>query len=968
MNQLSLRTILVVPFVLQLLGTVGLVAYLSSKNSQNAIDNLALQLQDEINARVENHLSTYLTGSRQINQINAEAVRLNLLDLQDFQKTAQYFWKQMRTYPVSYIAYGNADGEFIGIERLEENRLLTNEVSENLGLGRMFIHETNSQGEKTRLVDVKEWEPRSESWYRETVKAGKPIWSSIDRWNDQPNVLSISFNYPIYDATHTEITGVLRIDNTLEQIGEVLREIDVGELGRIFIVERNGLLVASSSAEQPYRLVNGRAKRLNVLESRDLRVRSTAEYLRDRFGTLNKIRRQQTLAYKLQGEKQFLHVMPYRDRFGLDWLIVVAIPQKEFTQKIDIFRSAATIVGVIALVLVTLMALLTARWIVRPIQELSLASDAIACGLLDQKIEVGGTRELRILAQSFNWMADQMRSSFIALDETNAALETRVEQRTEALQEEITERQLLEEKLRASEAEIRGFFEAMSEVVFLFDLQDESINIAPTNPARLYRSDADILNRTMELLFGERALEIRDRIQLALDSQQVTNFEYSFWVDGEENGDSDRELWFYASISPISETVIAWVARDVTARKEAERALERKAVRDRLLSRISRALMDRDLDTAIEFTLQEIGQLTGSDRAYITRCIAPGDCFGNTHQWHKVDVLSFIDELQDLSDRDRPWLVRQYQTGEPIRINSIEDLPPEATLEKTQMTRQGIQSMLHVPMRHAEQIVGFIALETTKSAVRWLEEDIQLLTFVGEMIAMAQARREAEEALRVEQEKSDRLLLNILPAPIAQQLKSNQNPIAENFETATILFADLVGFTPLSARLQPIELVGLLNEIFSTFDELTQSLGLEKIKTIGDAYMVAAGLPLPREDHAEAIANMALAMQTSLQFIQTTPNFRNSQIEEPLQMRIGINTGTVVAGVIGTNKFIYDLWGDAVNVASRMESSGQAGRIQVSQATYQCLKGRYNLEPRGEIEVKGKGQMMTYWLQSVIGH
>ncbi|MDY7015388.1 MAG: cache and HAMP domain-containing protein, partial [Cyanobacteriota bacterium] len=430
-NRLSLRTILVVPFVLQLFGTVGLVAYLSSKNSQNAIADLALQLQDEANARVEQYLATYLTLPKQINQINAEAVKLGWLDLQNFQKTAQYFWKQMSVYPVSSIAYGNAKGEFIGVERLERGQLRVNEVSETLALGRVFVYETNERGEKTELVEVKAWEPRTEPWYVETAKAGQPAWSPIHQREDAPKVLSISLNYPIYDSRQN-LLGVLRIDNALTDIGAFLRQIDVGSSGRIFTIDRDGLLVASSTAEQPYRLVKGRAQRLKAIESRDALVRSAAQQLRDRFGTLKKIRRKETLIYNIAGEKQFLHVVPYRDRFGLDWLIVVAIPQKEFTHKIDTFQNTATVVGFVALVLVALVGMLTARWIVRPIQELSLASDAIACGLLDQKIEAGGTRELRVLARSFNWMADQLRDSFRAFDEANFELETHVEQRTEA--------------------------------------------------------------------------------------------------------------------------------------------------------------------------------------------------------------------------------------------------------------------------------------------------------------------------------------------------------------------------------------------------------------------------------------------------------------------------------------------------------------------------------------------------------
>lgn len=216
-------------------------------------------------------------------------------------------------------------------------------------------------------------------------------------------------------------------------------------------------------------------------------------------------------------------------------------------------------------------------------------------------------------------------------------------------------------------------------------------------------------------------------------------------------------------------------------------------------------------------------------------------------------------------------------------------------------------------------------------------------------------RKKAEELLKKEQEKSENLLLNILPETIVSQLKSTKESVAESFETVTILFADIVGFTDWSGGLPPIELVNILNRIFCRFDELTEKYGLEKIKTIGDAYMVVGGLPQPMENHAVAIASMALDMLAVMaEFRRTTPY--------PLSIRIGINTGPVVAGVIGMKKFIYDLWGDAVNVASRMESSGEADRIQVTAATEALLHSQFVTEFRGEVEIKGKGIMPTYWL------
>ncbi len=219
----------------------------------------------------------------------------------------------------------------------------------------------------------------------------------------------------------------------------------------------------------------------------------------------------------------------------------------------------------------------------------------------------------------------------------------------------------------------------------------------------------------------------------------------------------------------------------------------------------------------------------------------------------------------------------------------------------------------------------------------------------------------ALKQLAVEQEKSERLLLNILPEPIAQRLKHQPGTIAESFEEVTVLFADIAGFTQLSTQISPTELVSLLNEIFSAFDQISTQKNLEKIKTIGDAYLVVGGLPKPRKDHAIAIAELALEMQTVLTEF-------NQKYHQNLRVRIGINTGPVVAGVIGAKKFIYDLWGDTVNTASRMESHGIVDEIQVTEATYKYLKEQFEFEKRGLISVKGKGEMNTYLLKKKIGH
>ncbi len=272
-------------------------------------------------------------------------------------------------------------------------------------------------------------------------------------------------------------------------------------------------------------------------------------------------------------------------------------------------------------------------------------------------------------------------------------------------------------------------------------------------------------------------------------------------------------------------------------------------------------------------------------------------------------------------------------------------------------------SYRHIP------VIMISALDDLKSIVKCIEmgaEDYVHKPFNGTLLKARvtaclekkrwrDTERKYLKQLRIEQEKSERLLLNVLPKPIADQLKAGHETIADDFSNVTVLFSDIVNFTSRAATVKPIELVARLNEIFSVFDDLANQFALEKIKTVGDEYMVVGGVPTNRDDHAEAVAEMALQMQ------QEIGRFTLGS-DEPLTMRIGIHSGPVTAGVIGKNKFIYDLWGDTVNIASRMESSSVPGKIQVSEATCNILAEKYQLQERGLLDIKGKGQMLTSFL------
>ena len=259
-------------------------------------------------------------------------------------------------------------------------------------------------------------------------------------------------------------------------------------------------------------------------------------------------------------------------------------------------------------------------------------------------------------------------------------------------------------------------------------------------------------------------------------------------------------------------------------------------------------------------------------------------------------------------------------------------------------------------------IAGEIVDPVSPEVPRWFTTTMLALNItVGGAIVFtllavfASERRQALDALRIEQAKAEELLLNILPKSIAERLKAQTRPIADHFGSASILFADVVDFTPWSEGMQPEQVVGHLDLLFSHFDGLAEEYGLEKIKTIGDAYMVAAGVPTPRPDHARALALVGLDMIAAMREHEELAALG-------LELRIGINSGPVVAGVIGRKRFLYDLWGDAVNTASRMESHGAAGRIQITRATYELLADEFVCEPRGTIVVKGKGEIEVWYL------
>jgi adenylate cyclase len=315
----------------------------------------------------------------------------------------------------------------------------------------------------------------------------------------------------------------------------------------------------------------------------------------------------------------------------------------------------------------------------------------------------------------------------------------------------------------------------------------------------------------------------------------------------------------------------------------------------------------------------------------------------------KNQVLKFAPQEGLLG---RIWVSKQPEWFEDC--SSMEDEDASCCLYAPVATPAGLKAVFGVPvLANNEAIAIFVFYSSDTQSFK--ERAVALVSAVTTQLTAFIRRKQAEEALQQQKAATEKLLLNILPRPIAERLQSGEEAIADYFEDVSVLFADIVGFTEFAAGKPPERVVKILNEIFSQFDQLSQQYGLEKIKTIGDSYMVAGGLPIPKADRDTAIAHMALDLLTCIQSY-------NTQKSQNFQLRIGINFGPVVAGIIGTTKFIYDLWGDTVNVASRMESTGLAGKIHVTATVRDRLKEQFYFEPRGEVSIKGKGKLLTYWL------
>ncbi|WP_445242030.1 PAS domain S-box protein [Microcoleus sp. LEGE 07076] len=742
---MSLSLVLLIPLVVQISVAVGVTGWLSFRNSQKAVNNLATRLSFEVAARTKENFRSFGDVSHLFLQMNTAAIASGNLDPDDFPNLERYLWNQTKLSDrTTTIYYGDEQGKFLLLKREAEKLVYIRD--ESTAPDRQ-IYRLDSQGNRTELIKTAPYDPRTRPWYKAAKESGKATWSPIYVFNASP-VLGITPVMPIYSKTGS-IQGVLAIDLTLSQISDFLKSIKISPSGQVFAIERSGEIVASSTDELPFVNSKDGQKRLLATQSKNLLVRSASTYLQKQFGSFTQINSQGQFTFDLDGERQFVTVAPLQDGRGLDWLIVVVIPEADFMEQINASTRTTILLCFFAFIVAIALGIFTSRWVVQPITRLLEASKALTkmsessdftSSELGGEVEVKGVNELGLLAQSFNQMARQLRSSFLALEKTNSSLEQRVTERTA--------------ELEATEAELRALFAAMNELIIVVDATGRYLKIAPTNMSLLYKPCEELVGKTIGEVFPQATADyFLNRIRAALDTQQTVSVEYDLTIDS-------CEVCFAASISPLSETSVIWVARDITEKKRAEsqqrmrqkQLLKQNTVlvelaRNKVLYRGDLQVALRQITEAAVRTLDTeaaAAWLYDESRSKL-ECL---DQFRRSNNQHFQGI--------QIAAADYPAYFKALEEYRTIAADDALSDTRTREFVTSYFAESNITSTLDAPVRLGGQTVGVICIEQVETPRHWTVEEQNFAASLADLVSLAieaSDRDRTQTALRQAEQK-----------------------------------------------------------------------------------------------------------------------------------------------------------------------------------------------------------------------
>jgi signal transduction histidine kinase/CheY-like chemotaxis protein len=426
-GNVPLRAILIVPFIVQIIAAVGTVGYLSFRSGQKAVNDMAVQLQAEVSDRTKQQVLSYLERPTSNLKTIAAAIKTEQIDLNDQIKQQRFLWHLVNQETAIAVNLTTPKGNSILVERFSDH--IRTRLTNSTTAPYRPVYRLDDRGDRAELIEIqKNFDPRTRPWYKNAIAAKKPVWASLFI-NVNNSEVAMSATYPVYDRTE-QLLAVLNSHFDLTRINKFLKTLKIGKTGQIFIVNRDGEMIASSQIEQPYLIKGKELKTIKAIEIENPIVQATAKHLTAKFGGFTTITDSQQINFDINGQRQFVQVTPIKDDWGINWLGVIVVPESDFMAQINANTQTTILLCIGTLLIATILGWYTSRWITQPLQKLSQASEAIAGGNLEQTIEISGKNELGRLAQSFNRMAQQLRDSFTRLQNTNVELEQRVEART----------------------------------------------------------------------------------------------------------------------------------------------------------------------------------------------------------------------------------------------------------------------------------------------------------------------------------------------------------------------------------------------------------------------------------------------------------------------------------------------------------------------------------------------------------
>jgi PAS domain S-box-containing protein len=573
---ISFRLVLLIPAVLQILTVVGLTGYLTSLNGQRTINQLVTQLQSEVSTRVQERIRIYLTVPDLINRSNISALRRGVWSFQDFSSQEQQAWEQMQLhdwFPMTIIGFGNPQGGHRAIERLRDGTFVIRAAPN--GGGRYLSYTLTPDGQPNRVTQTTvNFDARQRPWYQAAVRARKATWTTI-----YPHIytreLLIALSEPVYDTKTGELMGVAYALRSLKDISKFLRTIRIGRTGGIWIMDRQGILVANSTMEEPYKLQaqSGQEHFLEALDSANSSIRDAVHFLGDRPGGLSGIAQPQQFTFQSDGERQFAQVMPLSDAHGLDWLMVIVVPESEFTGQIQANTQMTVLLCLMALAGAIAIAGWTAERTTRPLLRLSQAARAIASGNLNQTLPPSRVREIGTLAGAFNRMANDLAAFY-------RGLETQLVERTADLAE--TDRQLRQKLIERvqDEARVRLLADALPVYIAYLDREQRYQFVNRIYEQRFGLSRAQIQGQHIRSLLGEEAYQMIEHQLEAVIAGEMVSYEVV------QTGQDGLTRWFSSLLVPdVAEDGQVRgcfsLVTDISDRKRAEAALRESEERFR---------------------------------------------------------------------------------------------------------------------------------------------------------------------------------------------------------------------------------------------------------------------------------------------------------------------------------------------------------------------------------------------------